>query len=275
MAKTTTTPNPETETAPVLTATERKTRELEVSAAIARFAVFHGALRGTGAMMKLARYFAGLEVQTLRGLFHDLYGETRGGTGEADITLGEWLEDKLQVTERTARRHLDFFQGIAMHRPEIADKLNAWWTKNRAGCLEASATPAKASKAKKPTKKAAAAASAALVLMPAPALQSLCIEAAAILQDLLMHEDETDIHGFFELPMKNAGGDETNTAPPEAPSKKHKLVMWWTDFQRRAISKEWAKLPKGELETLKLTVDEMHAELSDILAKKTAAKKAA
>jgi hypothetical protein len=262
----------EPETKP-LTLAERKARESEVTQSVARFQMFQGAIRGTASMMKLARYFAGLEIQTLRDLHSDLFGETRGGDHSgAEMTLEDWLEDKLQVTARTASRHFAFFSTVAMHHPEIAEKLNVWWTKNRAECLnDGPAKPAKPTKRKTKAK----ATPAALALLPAPAMQSLYIEAAAVLQDLLGVEDDTDIASFFEVPMKSAGGDDASTPAAEPPSKKHKLIQAWHDFQRRALAKEYLRLPKDELEALQVTTREMHEQIAETLAKKAAAKKAA
>lgn len=234
---------------------------------IARFKVFHGMACKSALELKLAKYFAGLEVNALCDLHAELHGETRGQFSEKSKTerlsvlVGErqnleaFLEEKLGVTARTARTYRAFFRSTALEAPQIADKLNGWW--------QAQALPADASAAK-------GAASSAL----APAsLQTLCATHAETIQALALAPDEFGLHELFQTPE---GRDVT---PPKADDPREKakaaaIVEFWSrHFIRRLHNQELHRLPANILEAVTTEMEDAAKRAREVLTQRQAKKK--
>lgn len=247
--------------------------ELEVSLACDRFAFFQEGMKGSVTMLKLMKYFAGLEVGTLRDLHQEIFGETRGSGEGAEMTLEAWLESKLEVTSRTARRYHTFFMEVAQNHPQAAEALNGWWKENAAKALEEIRQPAPEPQDAKKAKDAATT-SAALVTLPAAAMQSLCKQAAGVLQDLLGASDEDDLCSFFDKPERDITPPDEAAPVTASPDKKQKLISWWHDFARRAKQNEFLRLPKRELEAVATTLEEAAQQAKEALKKKGAPKAA-
>lgn len=230
----------------------------EAQASIARFQIFHGAAKGSVLSLKLAKFFAGIEVGNLCDLHAEQYGETRGSDGTAP-TQEQWLEDNLNVTARTARRYRTHFLVAAQQAPEVSAKLTDWWKKWKATTDKALAAPVKALTNGK-TKKAAPKKAKAL------ALQEVCKLAAAEIDDIVDQPDQWGLHELFEKPLKDVtpptGGSGSNA---DASAKLAKF--WLEDFARRALNNEFLKLPKVQREALLTTLEETTGKLKDSLKK--------
>lgn len=260
------------------TITPSQQRASEAAASVIRFQAFHGAAKGSAMALKLAKFFAGVEVQTLCDLHKEEHGETRGGdqksdtaktkrTGLSILTLADFLEDALDVTDRTARRYRQFFESVTQEKPELAAKLRKWWLswKEKAALeLAPGAAPKALGKGKGKGK-----GKGAQLVTTGPATMALheaCGLAAKDVQALVEHADEFGLHELFERPLKNVTPDDEPPAPP--PADKDALAKFWLkDFQRRAMNNEFLKLPKQSREALLATWEEATTKLKDSLKK--------
>lgn len=243
-------------------------RAAEATACITRFRAFHEAAKGSVIALKTAKFFAGIEIQTLCDLHEEEYGETRGGDRaakkEAPQKLEDFLEDQLGVTYRTAHRYRRHFLDCSQDHPELADKLRKWWLdwKDKAA-LELAAPAGRAV----PKKGKATSSQLTTTAPQALALQGVCNLAAKDIETLLHQADEFGLHELFEKPMK----DITPKPEPEpAPAAQgDKLAKFWLkDFCRRAMNNEFLKLRKQEKEALLTTLEEAAQKLKDSLAAK-------
>lgn len=237
--------------------TALSTPDAEVAACSARFKALHGLLKQTVMGTKLLKYFLGLEASRLYELHAELYGETRGGdhstgqNGTRSVLLEDFLEDNLGVTARSARKYRSFFQDLTTgtEHEDTVKRLNTFWIGQRESML---ALPSG-------TEKKKAGNNAAL------SLQTLGTIAEKDLQTILDQPDEWGLHELFEIPLKDAGGDDPED--PEPPDNKNKLIKFWiTDFGRRLTRKEYLRLPKAQRETLAADWEQSLHELKDSLA---------
>lgn len=221
-----------------------------VAQCAARFHHFHSAACRGVLEIKLAQYFAGLEVSALYDLHGELHGETRGGDHAKDApTLESFVEESLKVTARTARKYRGLFLSIAAEAPKIADKLNGAW---KTLTLAAPASDA-------------AEGSTAITLPTAQTFD------AATLQAVCTHADEWGLNELFDVPLKDAGGstvDEIDSASDKAAQKARIAKFWLTDLTRRALQNEFLKLPRAQKEALLTTLEEAAHTLKTSLSPK-------
>lgn len=246
----------------------------EAAACVSRFRAFHEAAKGSVMALKLAKFFAGIEVQTLCDIHEETFGETRGGDqtkskteGGASVLLGPYLEEHLGVTDRTARKYKNHFLSCTQDKPELAEKLRKWWLKWKdEAALQlapADVAPKKKGKGKKAETQLVTAAPSAL------ALHEVCNLAAKDVQELLDHADAWGLHELFEKPIKDV------TPPTEEPqddgeddTKQRLAKFWLKDFSRRVMNNEFLKLRKQDREALKTTWEEAMGKLKDSLEPK-------
>lgn len=227
------------------------TTSTTANAAIARFRAFHEAARGSVISLKLAKYFAGIEVQTLADLHADTYGETRGTDNEGP-TLSQYLEDALGVTYRTAHRYRTHFLSCTQHAPQIADKLTAWWTKWK----DSSEAPQAIEAPAKPKGKGKAALATTAPQPQALTLHEVCKLTADDLQSLISHADEWGLNELFEAPLKDVTPPTDPTPKASADQIERLAKFWLSDLSRRALNNEFLKLPKPQREALLTTLEE-------------------
>ena len=251
--------------------------EGEAAACVSRFRAFHETVKGNVLYMKLAKFLGGIEVQTLCDLHGEMYGETRGGDHKTDslsVLLETFLEERLEVTARTARRYKNHFLSCTQEKPELAAKLVAWWKgwKESAALTLTQAAPAPTPTGKGKKSEAlvnAAAAPSAL------ALHEVCNLAANEVQELLDHADAWGLHELFEKPLKDVtppaetGEDDTG---PGLDAKERLAKFWLKDFCRRALNNEFLKLRRQEKEALLITFEEATLKLKSSLEGKGARK---
>lgn len=249
----------------------------ELQDCVNRFHIFHEATKGSVMAMKLAKFFGGIEVQTLCDLHAEMYGETRGGDQRSEdaktkadkgavLKLCDFLEDKLGVTDRTARRYREHFLSCTEAKPELAAKLRKWWVKwkDQEILQLAPATPAQG----KGKTKGKASAQLATTKSQSLALQDVCKLAAKDIKDLLEHADAWGLHELFEKPMKDVTPKEEPQPPSGDDDAKERLAKFWLkDFSRRAMNNEFLKLPKQQREALLATWEEATCKLKESLKK--------
>lgn len=232
----------------------------QVAGHVARFQAFHGAVCQSALSLKLAKYFAGLEVNALYDLHHELYGELRGRPATSEIpehpsgiseTVEDFLETHLGVTSRTARKYRNFFLAINQANPEIAARLTgAWKTLALPAEAEAGAESAQ------PSEQLLAAATPQGCTLDADALQAICA-----------HADEWGLHELFERPSK----DVTPQAPdaPEKQAEKAALLKFWTEsIIRRLDNQEYLRLPPSALEAVATKMEEHLKRAKEVLEQK-------
>lgn len=251
--------------------------EDEAAACVSRFHIFHGVVKGNVLALKLAQFFGGIEVQTLNDLHAEIYGETRGGdqteskTDSVSVLLETFLEERLGVTARTARRYKNHFLRCTQDKPEQAEKLRKWWLKWKdEAALQlapADVTPPKKKgkgKGKNVETQLVTAAPSAL------ALHEVCNLAAKDVQDLLDHADEWGLHELFEKPIKDVSppSNGNDDDPPEDDTKQRLAKFWLKEFSRRALNNEFLRLRKQDKEALLATFEEAVAKLRTSLEPK-------
>lgn len=244
--------------------------EGEAAACVSRFLAFHETVKGNVLAVKLAKFFGGIEVQTLCDLHAEIYGETRGGgkTDSESVLLETFLEERLGVTARTARRYKNHFLSCTQEKPELAEKLRKWWLKwkdDAALQLTAADVQTNKGKGKAGDTQLVTAAPSAL------ALHEVCNLAAKDVQELLDHADAWGLSELFEKPLK----DVTPPAPKEteddesSDNTKERLAKFWLqDFCRRALNNEFLKLRKQDKEALLTTFEEAVTKLRSSLEPK-------
>lgn len=238
----------------------------DFDAHVGRFKVFHGLVCKSALELKLAKYFAGLEVHALCDLHAEVYGETRGQFSTQSKTdrlsalpLEAFLEQRLGVTARTARRYRAFFQSVAAEAPETADKLNATWHQLTGG---------------EESKKLLLPADVGTAIMTAKGGKPLPEE---VLQAVCKHSDEWGLHELFEAPQRDvtppsADPDENNDSARKK-AEKAALVKFWTEgLVRRLENEELHRLPAPALEAVITKMEEAAAKAREVLAGKTTKK---
>lgn len=251
------------------------TKANEAAACVSRFRAFHEAAKGSVVALKLAKFFAGIEVQTLCDIHEETFGETRGGdhseakrTGLSTLTLGQWLEDQLGVTDRTARRYKNHFLSCTQEKPELAEKLRKWWLKwkdDAALQLTAADVQTNKGKGKAGETQIVTAAPSAL------ALHEVCNLAAKDVQELLDHADSWGLSELFEKPLKDVtppAREETEDDEARDNTKERLAKFWLQDFCRRALNNEFLKLRKQDKEALLTTFEEAVTKLRSSLEPK-------
>lgn len=237
-----------------------------VTAHASRFAIFHGLACKSALELKLAKYYAGLEVNALCDLHEEMYGETRGQFSAeskndrlSTLPLQAFLEQRLGVTYRTAHRYKCHFLSIAQDAPEIADKLNETWHQITAQLAETAAGP----------KKLQAGQELRLTALP----QGCQPLPAEVLQAVCSHADEWGLYELFEPPARDV------TPVPEEESGRKKLeraalVKFWSEsLVRRLENQELHRLPAPILEAVITKMEEAAKRAREALAEKTAKKK--
>ncbi len=257
-------------TATPTAALQSQRRAEDASACVARFRVMHEAAKGSVMALKLAKFFAGIEVQTLCDIHDEEHGETRGRPAASEIndtplsliSAGEFLEDSLGVTKRTAYRYRAHFVSCTQDKPELAEKLRKWWLKWKDEA--ALSLPAAEVGTKKGTKKGTG----QLVTTAAHtlALHEVCNLAAKDMQDLLDHADAWGLHELFEKPVKDVTPPSDEADDDGRDDAKERLAKFWLkDFSRRALNHEYLKLRKQDREALLTTWEEATNKLKDSL----------
>lgn len=240
---------------------------------VTRFRAFHEAAKGSVVALKLAKFFAGIEVQTLCDIHAETFGETRGKpsddekwTGVSTISLGDFLEQQLGVTDRTARRYKNHFLTCTQDKPELAEKLRKWWLKwkDDAALQLGPAEDQAKGKAKPGETQMVTAGPTAL------ALHEVCNLAAKDVQDLLDHADDWGLHELFEVPVKDvtppSPEDPQDGAGQDDP-KQRLAKFWLKEFCRRALNNEFLKLRRQDKEALLTTFEEAVTKLKSSLDK--------
>lgn len=237
----------------------------EREACVSRFRAFHEAARGSVLALKLAKFFAGIEVQTLCDLHAEEHGNTRGqradlaiGTGVSLCSQADYLEQHLNVTKRTAHRYRAHFLACTQDRPELADKLRKWWLK-----WKDEATPQLTQADPKKGKKGELTNTGGT---PALQLQDVCDLAAKDVQSLLDQADDWGLHELFEAPLKDVTPPTNEQLEAIQDTQKERLAKFWLkDFARRAGNNEFLKLRKQDKEALLVTWEEALDKLRDSL----------
>lgn len=249
-------------------------RNAEAAACVSRFKAFHEAARGSVLALKLAKFFAGIEVQTLCDLHEEQVGETRGGdvkseeagskrTGVSVLNLESYLEQQLGVTARTARRYKTHFLSCTQDRPELADKLRKWWLN-----WKSEATPQLSESESNAAPKAKGKKGELITITPLQplALQEVCNLAAKDVQSLLDHADDWGLNELFEVPLKDVTPPTEEEIEVIQDNHKERLAKFWLkDFARRAGNNEFLKLRKQDKEALLVTWEEALDKLRDSL----------
>lgn len=243
----------------VLTPARKAELLKEASASAARFRSLHELIKIPTGQIKVMSQICGIEAAFLQDLHRELFGETRGGgvTKEAP-RLGPWIEEQLDVTERTFRKHLNSYRAAAQARPELATKIvKAWQGWKDKKFKPAAIKPPKAGAKAKPTK-------ANLTKAATTGIIAAGVLTAADLQELLTLADEWGLHELFEKPQR-----DVTEAPPAPPSNKQQSFDFWLqDFTARVLKDDYLKLPKTHREALLTTTKEMAAKLEDSLKAK-------
>jgi hypothetical protein len=245
--------------------------EGEAAACVSRFRAFHEAAKGSVMALKLAKFFAGIEVQTLCDLHEEMYGETRGG-GKTDrgvsVLLGPYLEEHLGVTDRTARRYKNHFLSCTLEKPELAEKLRKWWLKWKDdAALQLTASDAQTNKGKGKAGETQLVTAAPSAL----ALHEVCNLAAKDVQELLDHADAWGLSELFEKPIKDVTPPkpaDTTEDDGRDDAKERLAKFWLQDFCRRALNNEFLKLRKQDKEALLTTFEEAVTKLKSSLEPK-------
>jgi hypothetical protein len=252
----------------------------EAQACVSRFKAFHEAARGSVLALKLAKFFAGIEVQTLCDLHAEQVGETRGGdmkseeaeskrTGVSVLNLESYLEQQLGVTSRTARRYKNHFLNCTQDRPELADKLRKWWLG-----WKAQTTPELAESESDAAPKTKGKKGELVTIAPLQplALQEVCNLAAKDVQQLLDQADDWGLHELFEVPLKDVTPPTEEEIEVIQDGAKQKLAKFWLkDFARRVGNNEFLKLRRQDKEALLTTWEEAVDKLKDSLKGKKGA----
>lgn len=256
------------------TLTPGQQRAADAADCIARFHLFHEAVKGNVMAMKLAKFFAGIEVTTLCDLHHEEHGETRGGDQRSEeaqtktdtplstLKLSDFLEDALGVTDRTARRYREHFQSCTEAHPEAAAKLRKWWQgwKNEALQLAPAAAPKGKGKGKGKAKQLVTTGAQSL------ALHEVCNLAAKEMQAILEQPDAWGLHELFEKPIKDVTPEEEEPPTGGDDDAKERLAKFWLkDVSRRLMNNELLKLRKQDREALLTTLEEATTKLKDSL----------
>lgn len=251
--------------------------EGEAAACVSRFRAFHEAAKSSVMALKLAKFFAGIEVQTLSDIHEETFGETRGKpsedekrTGVSTISLGDFLEQHLGVTDRTARRYRQHFQSVTQEKPELAEKLRKWWLKWKDdAALQLTAAGVQTNKGKGKAGETQLVTTAPSAL----ALHEVCNLAAKDVQELLDHADAWGLHELFETPIKDVTpptneDDDNDDDPPDDDTKIRLAKFWLKEFSRRALNNEFLKLRKQDKEALLTTFEEAVTKLKSSLEPK-------
>ena len=232
----------------------------QLTAHIGRFKTFHGIVCRSALEMKLAKYFAGLEVNALVDLHREMHGETRGQFAEESKTerpsvlLEPFLEQHLGVTARTARKYRGFFQSIGSESPEIADKLNDFWVRMT--------LPAASGEASGETQLAV---SGVMSKLPAETLHAICT-----------HADEWGLHELFGVPERDVtppDPDEHDDSERKKAEKAALMKFWTESIIRRLDNEELHRLPPASLEAVITKMETAMTKAREVLAAKTAKKK--
>jgi hypothetical protein len=276
MSKTQTHPTPEAITLPPALAKAKTCKpEDEAAACVSRFHAFHEAAKGSVMALKLAKFFAGIEVQTLCDLHAEIHGETRGRPSGEEITaplstisLADFLEDQLGVTDRTARRYKNHFLSCTLEKPELAEKLRKWWLKWKDdAALQLTASDAQTNKGKGKAGETQLVTAAPSAL----ALHEVCNLAAKDVQELLDHADAWGLSELFEKPIKDVtppAPENTEDDEGRDTTKERLAKFWLQDFCRRALNNEFLKLRKQDKEALLTTFEEAVTKLKSSLEPK-------
>lgn len=233
---------------------------------ISRFQTFHGLACKSALELKLAKYFAGLEVNALC----DIYAETTGITPgkRTDLqppdslsggSLETFLEDRLGVSARTARRYRAHFLSITSDAPEIADKLNATWHQLTGGQESPKALPAGQELS---------------LVTPPQGCQALSAE---VMQAVCKHADEWGLHELFEPPQRDVTPPKDPDEDNESARKKAEraaLVKFWSEsLVKRLENEEMHRLPAPVLEAVVTKLEDAAKRARETLAAKAAKKK--
>lgn len=216
---------------------------------VQRFKTFHLHVCKSTVELKLAKYFAGLEVNALYDLHAQIHGETRGRPSSKEIvettstiSLNDFLEEHLGVTSRTARTYRNFFLATASNAPEIADKLNEVWS----GQL-------------------------ALPSSDSTSLQTLCTSHAEMLHTLAKSPDEFGLHELFEIPQRDVSPkdpDEDNDSQRKKAERAALVKFWSESLVRRLENQELHRLPAPVLEAVVVKMEEAAKAARETLATK-------
>ena len=241
----------------------------EADACVSRFKAFHETVKGNVLALKLAKFLAGIEVQTLCDLHAEIHGETRGGdhseskTDTPSVLLEPYLEQHLGVTARTARKYKFHFLSCTQERPELADKLRKWWLG-----WKAETTPQLTEGESNAAPKAKGKKGELITVAPLQplSLQEVCNLAAKDVQSLLDHADDWGLNELFEVPLKDVTPPTDEAIEAIQDNNKERLAKFWLkDFARRAGTNEFLKLRKQDKEALLVTWEEALDKLRDSL----------
>jgi hypothetical protein len=180
--------------------------------------------------------------------------------------LETFLEERLGVTARTARRYKNHFLTCTQDKPELAEKLRKWWLKWKDdAALQLGPAEDQAKGKAKPGE--------AQMVTTGPtalALHEVCNLAAKDVQDLLDHADDWGLHELFEVPVKDvtppSPEDPQDGAGQDDP-KQRLAKFWLKDFCRRALNNEFLKLRRQDKEALLTTFEEAVTKLKSSLDK--------
>lgn len=213
---------------------------------VARFKLFNAALCKSALELKLAQYFAGLEVNALYDLHLEQHGGAQPGRRSdlaqaARQSLEEFLEQHLDVTARTARKYRALFLSITSTSPALADRLTGWWRSKLA--LPSGKTS--------PT-----------------ALQTLCKEHADALHELATAADEFGLHELFLKPERDVTPPRGSDVPPPDAKLDALVKFWMESVTRRLENEELHRLPPTVLEAVVAKMEAATQRAREVLASK-------
>lgn len=234
--------------------------QADIKTSVARFMLLQQHLRYSAIQFKLIKYLLGLETRFLSDSYREAYGETRGrGAGDAP-TLEEFVSESLQVSSRTCRRYMAFFDLVNSQHPHIADKVREWWLTWKAAKPKALKAPAKQGGKAKSKGNALAAPGVKLNLSTA----SLSAED---LEAMLATADDLGLYELFEKPLIDVTPPQEDDEAPSPDEVQRLLSFWERQFCKRALNNEFLKLPKPQREALLTTMEESAAKIRDSLKK--------
>jgi hypothetical protein len=225
-----------------------------------RIALYHAAARASAGHFKIYALLTGLELQCLKvelgivsGTRTDLKKETSETVSEvpADDILngrswGEFVEDELDLTARTANNYVNAYMTIIHAAPKVCEKLIA------------------AARVKRDT---------ATKALPDHLSQedALDLFQPRELEDLVKALDPWTLSELYEKPLKRIDRNAHNEIAREQNDKKQRQIYFdfWLDPRgtvgKQVERKTYLKLPRPERQRLLETLDIVRADLRESL----------
>jgi len=227
-------------------------------------------IKGDALAMKLKMFFAGLLVNELKEIHHELHGETRGGDQKSEnskskrkdvsILIDPFLEQHLGVTARTCRNYHNFWLSIVQTTTHAStlQTLNKWWLEHRPS-LRLPTAP-QLGKAKD---------TASLAISTTSSEFASLAKAVTAANALLEEADTLGLHELFERPAKDVTPEVIKQTKSKSDERQLQLALQFWGPQgeaiRRLARKDYLHLPDPEREALVTTLEETIEELKETL----------